>query len=121
MVQVSLLLLPSSLALFALVGDFLYNGLLDAGPRGQTIGKRVLRIRVVDDATGKPLDAQRGLTRAVLPLAFGVASILGDSTFTIALLANLLDGLWPLWDPRKQTWHDKAAGSVVVRAAVEGS
>jgi uncharacterized RDD family membrane protein YckC len=23
--------------------------------------------------------------------------------------------LWMLWDPRKQTWHDKAAGSFVVK------
>ena len=63
------------------------------------------------------LDAQRGLTRAVLPLAFGVASILSDAIFTVAMLASMLDGLWPLWDPRKQAWHDKAAGSVVVRVA----
>jgi uncharacterized RDD family membrane protein YckC len=23
--------------------------------------------------------------------------------------------LWPLWDPRNQTIHDKAAGTVVLR------
>jgi uncharacterized RDD family membrane protein YckC len=37
------------------------------------------------------------------------------------LAANLLSGLlrflgyfWMLWDDTQQTWHDKAAGSVVV-------
>ena len=30
-------------------------------------------------------------------------------------LFTLLDGLWPLWDPRRQALHDKIAGSVVVR------
>ena len=121
-VQVALVLLPTSLSLVAVAAGFLYNGLLDGGARGQTLGKRVLRIRVVDDATGRLLGPQRGLMRAVLPLAFGVASILGDATFTLAILASLLDGLWPLWDPRRQAWHDKTAGSVVLKIGqVEGS
>jgi uncharacterized RDD family membrane protein YckC len=114
-VQLALVLLPSSLSIVAITAGFLYNGLLDGGAAGQTIGKRALRIRVVDDATGGLLGPQRGLTRALLPLAFGVASILGDQTFAFAALASTLDGLWPLWDRRRQTWHDKSAGSVVVR------
>jgi len=30
---------------------------------------------------------------------------------SVALLLNVL---WPLWDPQKQTLHDKAAGTIVV-------
>jgi uncharacterized RDD family membrane protein YckC len=32
-------------------------------------------------------------------------------------LALLVDFLWPLWDPRRQTLHDKLAGTVVLRGA----
>ncbi|RYY81863.1 MAG: RDD family protein, partial [Comamonadaceae bacterium] len=28
--------------------------------------------------------------------------------------------LWVAWDPRKQGWHDKLAGTVVVRARKRG-
>jgi uncharacterized RDD family membrane protein YckC len=28
----------------------------------------------------------------------------------------LLGYLWALWDPRKQTWHDKVAGTFAVKA-----
>jgi uncharacterized RDD family membrane protein YckC len=30
-------------------------------------------------------------------------------------LVLLLGYLWAIWDANKQTWHDKAAGSFVVR------
>ena len=33
----------------------------------------------------------------------------------LALLVILLGFLWMLWDPRKQTWHDKAARSLPVK------
>ena len=32
----------------------------------------------------------------------------------LASLFSLFDVLWPLWDPNKQTWHDKIVGSYVV-------
>jgi uncharacterized RDD family membrane protein YckC len=25
--------------------------------------------------------------------------------------------MWMLWDPERQTWHDKMAGSIVVRVS----
>jgi uncharacterized RDD family membrane protein YckC len=30
-------------------------------------------------------------------------------------LPGLIDVLFPLWDPKRQTLHDKAVGSVVVK------
>ena len=33
----------------------------------------------------------------------------------VPFVGSLLDLLWPLWDPRNQTLHDKAAGTVVLR------
>lgn len=35
---------------------------------------------------------------------------------TVSFLALGLGYLWALWDERNQTWHDKLAGTVVVRA-----
>jgi uncharacterized RDD family membrane protein YckC len=34
----------------------------------------------------------------------------------ITCVGGLLDHLWPLWDQQKQSLHDKAAGTWVVRA-----
>jgi uncharacterized RDD family membrane protein YckC len=71
-------------------------------PSGQTLGKRVLGIRVVDDATGGSIGYARALLRFVvsgisfIALLFGYLSMLGDSA--------------------GQTWHDKAARSLVVPA-----
>ncbi len=108
-------LLPEAFNVLAIVGGFLYNGLLDGGPQGQTLGKRLLRLRVIDDATGELIGPQRGFMRALLPLAFGILGLLSLATFSLAILASMLDGLWPLWHRRRQTWHDMVAGTVVVR------
>ena len=88
-----------------------YNGLLDGSEHGQTVGKRLLKIRTIDAGTGGMLGVTRGLGRA------GISALLQFiSGFSLLLtLPSLLDVLWPLWDPQRQTWHDKAAGSVVVR------
>ena len=92
-----------------------YNGMLDGGPDGQTVGKRALRIRTVSADTGDPIAIERGFQRALLPLAFGVVGLLGPGTFFLGFLGSLLDDLWPLWDPQRQALHDKVAGSIVVK------
>jgi uncharacterized RDD family membrane protein YckC len=107
---------PEAFNIVAIGGGFLYNGMLDGGPHGQTLGKRALRIRVIDDATGELIGVQRGFMRALPPLAFGILGLISLSTFSVAIVASMLDGLWPLWNGRRQTWHDMVAGSVVVRA-----
>ena len=84
---------------------FLYFGYFN-GVHGQTIGKRALRIRVVDADTGMAIGLRRGLAR------YGVVALL-----TMALIVPaLIDGLWPLRDPRRQPWHDKTARSLVIDA-----
>ena len=39
---------------------------------------------------------------------------LAGAGYAVALLLQLLNVLWPLWDGRRQALHDKAAGTVVV-------
>lgn len=73
------------------------------GAKGQTPGKMAMNIKVVDVQTGKV----PGFFKAFL------REIVGK---TISLLVLALGYLWPLWDQKKQAWHDKIAGTIVVKA-----
>jgi len=77
-----------------------YYTLLEGGARGQTVGKRLIGIRVIDLARGGPIGYGRAFVRTIgRALSFFVFG---------------LGYLWMLWDREKQTWHDKLAGSIVV-------
>jgi uncharacterized RDD family membrane protein YckC len=94
----------------SLAASLLYYGLLNGGDRGQTVGKRVLSIQVRDATSGGPIGVGRGVLRALVAWGPGQA-------FTFAFVGGIwtvLDGLWPLWDERRQALHDKVANSVVV-------
>ena len=73
--------------------------------RAQTPGKMLLGIRVEDDDRRQSIGYGRAFVRWLVPNLFGVI-----------VVPWLLNYLWPLWDKKKQAWHDKIAGSVVVRA-----
>jgi uncharacterized RDD family membrane protein YckC len=89
--------LADFLGAFAVLAYYVF---LEGGPRGQTIGKRVFGLRVIDFARGGSIGAGRALIRNLVRV--------------LSWLAFGLGYLWMLWDREKQTWHDKAAGSVVV-------
>jgi uncharacterized RDD family membrane protein YckC len=72
----------------------------EGGPTGQTLGKKALGIRVLDLRAGGPIGYGRAVLRFIVRY--------------ISAIVFLLGYLWMLWDREKQTWHDKAAGSVVV-------
>ena len=77
-----------------------YVGYLEGSPSGQTVGKKLMNIRVIDFATGGPIGVGRALLRYVGKIVSAIPCLLGY--------------FWMLWDPQKQTWHDKMANSVVV-------
>mgnify|MGYP003387956060 CR=1 FL=1 len=79
---------------------------LVATARGQTPGKKALSIRIVD-AQGNPPGTGRALARYFGFLLEGLAMYV--------FFAGLLGWLWPLWDANKQAWHDKVAGTYVIR------
>lgn len=83
----------------------IYTVVLHGGERGQTLGKRLMGIQVRDADTGGRLGYRKAFLRALVQV------LLGFLTRTIGMA---LDGLWPLWDKRRQTLHDKACGSIVV-------
>ncbi len=86
-----------------LVLTFCYFGYLN-GVAGQTVGKRLMGIRCVDAETGYPIGFRRGLARQAVVALLGLAF----------LFPVFIDGLWPLWDRKRQSWHDKAVRSVVI-------
>ena len=69
--------------------------------RGQSWGQKATGIRIVDQNTGESISAWRVFGRQIARIASGAVCYIGY--------------LWMLWDKRKQTWHDKIVGTVVVK------
>lgn len=76
--------------------------------KGQTVGKMVMKIKVVDETTGDLIPMGKAAVRWVVPQAL---------FFLTCGIGGLLDGLWPLWDPKRQAIHDKVAGTQVIDVA----
>lgn len=73
--------------------------------RGQTPGMMAARIRLVSADSGGPVGYGRALARAVLAYVLGI----------VLFFPLVIDLLWPIWDKRNQTLHDKAVRSVVIK------
>ncbi len=102
-------------ALVDAVVYLLYEGLMLAMQNGQTVGKKLMSVRVVS-TDGSPLTMNKTFTRAGVKAVLSVLSSIKPPITSILGILSLLDYLWPLWDTNKQTWHDKAAGTYVVKA-----
>jgi uncharacterized RDD family membrane protein YckC len=80
-----------------------YNRWMIAGKTGQSLGKRVTKIRLLGEASNAPI---------------------GPGNACIRDLVHLLDALtvvgylWPRWDDRRQTFADKIMKTIVVNDAV---
>ena len=68
--------------------------------RQATPGKMAISAKIVDAKTGEKPSLQQCIVR-----------YLGYYVSTIPLCLGLL---WVAWDPKKQGWHDKLAGTVVI-------
>jgi uncharacterized RDD family membrane protein YckC len=92
--------------LFVSIGYFaLFNGLL-----GATVGMRPFKIGVRDaDGHGLIGPWRAGARFGILYIALFVP-IPGGGFIVIGL-----DLLSPLWDRRRQAWHDKLTRSIVIR------
>jgi uncharacterized RDD family membrane protein YckC len=84
---------------------FGYYTLLHGGERGQTVGKRLLGIRVIGEDFGR-----LGYGRA-----FG-RFLVGWLMWLACYVPGILNSLWPLWDDKNQALHDKVVNSIVVRS-----
>jgi uncharacterized RDD family membrane protein YckC len=86
------------LLLLAALGWQIYNRWIVAGRTGQSLGKRVLKIKLVAEATGQPIGALNAFLRDLLHILDGIAYV---------------GYLWPLWDDKRQTFADKLMKTVV--------
>ncbi len=94
--QIYLVLVP----LLYIVGPATYYSVMNGN--GGTLGKRAFGLRVVSAADARPVGSGLGFVRWLVSVASAIPLFLGY--------------FWMLWDPKRQTWHDKAAGTIVVRA-----
>ena len=67
-----------------------------------TPGKMVLKLRVVDAKTGGKLSIGQAIGRYF--------------AYLVSMLPLGLGFIWIAFDSKKQGWHDKLAGSLVIRA-----
>jgi uncharacterized RDD family membrane protein YckC len=82
----------------------LYYAIMNGRWRGQTVGKLALSIAVRDARTGTLIGFWRAFGRYLITIVF----------MLLLYLPYLIDSLAPLWDRRRQAWHDKVVHSVVV-------
>jgi uncharacterized RDD family membrane protein YckC len=93
-----------------------YATILYGGVRGQTVGMMAVGVRVVRDGTHDALGYGRAFWRA---FAEQFLRILGTVTLILGVVW-LLDMLFPLWDSKNQTLHDKIVKTVVIRVRPTG-
>jgi len=80
---------------------WVWNRVIQQGRTGQSFGKKLTGLKVVHQQTGQLIGMGANLGREVLAQIFNQLCFL-----------NLL---WPLWDEKQQTWHDKVVNDIVIR------
>ncbi len=91
-----------ALFLFASLAVGLYNKVYLVSSRGASIGQGVMHIKVVD-AQGGLISQSNALIRLLVHVGLGFLPF-----------GSIIDLLWPLWDERRQTLHDKAVSCYVI-------
>jgi uncharacterized RDD family membrane protein YckC len=70
------------------------------GTTGSTIGKSIMKFKVVSEKTGQPIGFGMSLVRQIAHIVDAIICYIGF--------------LWPLWDAKRQTLADKIVGTVCV-------
>ena len=78
-----------------------YNRWFQAGPTGQSWGKKAVGLRLLSEETGQPIGATNAFLRDLAHLLDWIPCFIGY--------------LWPLWDQKKQTFADKIIKTTVVK------
>jgi uncharacterized RDD family membrane protein YckC len=85
------------------LGWVAYNRWLTAGRTGQSLGKRVTKIRLVGEETNAPIGPRNAFIRDLVHILDAL---------------TVVGYLWPLWDDKRQTFADQIMRSVVINEAV---
>jgi uncharacterized RDD family membrane protein YckC len=78
-----------------------YNRWMIAGKTGQSLGKRMTKIRLIGEETNTPIGAKNAFIRDLVHILDAL---------------TLVGYLCPLWDDKKKTFGDKIMKTIVVRA-----
>jgi uncharacterized RDD family membrane protein YckC len=89
----------------------LYAGLLIAYWRGQTLGMKAVKCVCVDASSRDNVPVAQSMIRAFTAEIIAALSLFG----VVLSLTEVVDLLWPAWDKKNQTLHDKVGRTVVVR------
>lgn len=88
-----------------LFGFYIWNTVLKGGSTGQSIGKKVAKIKVIKEDTQQPPGGGVAFLRLLINNAFGLLCGIG----------SLINYLAPLWNkPKNETYSDKICGTVVI-------
>jgi uncharacterized RDD family membrane protein YckC len=79
-----------------------YNWYFWTRQEGQTPGKRIMKLRVVDARTGGTLNDTQAVIRFV--------------GYYINSMAIMIGWIWALFDKDRRGWHDMLANTLVVKA-----
>ncbi len=86
----------------ASLGWTAYNRWYMGGTTGQSLGKKVLNLRLVSEDTGQPIGMLMAFVRDLCHIIDAVICYVGF--------------LFPLWDAKRQTLADKIITTVVIPA-----
>ncbi|RSM77399.1 hypothetical protein DL991_19935 [Amycolatopsis sp. WAC 01375] len=90
----------SAIGYLAGIGWTVYNRWIKMGTTGQSLGKKMVNIKLVRESDGQPIGPLMAFVRDLCHNLDGWVCGLGY--------------LWPLWDEKKQTFADKILSTVVV-------
>jgi uncharacterized RDD family membrane protein YckC len=83
-----------------------YNRWFIAGRTGQSLGKRVIKIRLIGVETAAPIGVKNAFIRDLVHILDAL---------------TLVGYLWPLWDEKRQTFADQIMKTVVISETVATS
>jgi uncharacterized RDD family membrane protein YckC len=100
-------LILSGVGYLALLGFMIYNSWYLAGTTGQSMGKKIAKIKLIKEETGQPIGFGNAFVRHLCHFVDSLPCYAG----------------WfaPLWEAKNQTWADKIMGTVVVNVADGGA
>jgi uncharacterized RDD family membrane protein YckC len=84
----------------AALGWTIYNRWYQGGTTGQSLGKKVLKMRLISEETGQPIGPLMAFARDICHIVDGIICYIGF--------------LFPLWDAKRQTLADKIVRTVVI-------
>ncbi len=93
----------------------LYQVKLLSSVRGQTLGNRMVSTRVCDLSSGGTITVRQAVWRWGFVAAYSAIALLNSPiASSIVMMIAVVDVLFPLANPLKQTLHDRVAGTIVV-------